>query len=240
LRPSSCHEAQKSGFDRIRAVTHRIGIVPAAGMASRLQPLPHSKELLSVRGRPVMDWLVERMKAAACTEIRVVTRPRKTDVAARAAALGATVVIGEPDTVGRSVGLGLSGVPEEATVLLGFPDTLWEPPDGFVTLLGALQDGVDAVLGLFTTDEAERSDVVVRASGDRVERILVKPREPPSNVIWGCAVARAAAIRGIDAVEQPGELFDRLARRGRVRGVYLSDSWLDIGTKEALARARRQ
>jgi NDP-sugar pyrophosphorylase family protein len=185
-----------------------------------------------------MDWLVERMETAGCTEIRVVTRPRKTDVAAHAAALGATVVTGEPDTVGHSIALGLSPIPDDATVLLGFPDTLWEPPDGFVTLLGALEQGVDAVLGLFTTDEAERSDVVVRASDDRVERILVKPSEPPSDVIWGCAVARAAAIRGVDAVEQPGELFDRLARMGRVRGVYLSDSWLDIGTKEALARAR--
>ena len=185
-----------------------------------------------------MDWLVERMKAAACTEIRVVTRPRKTDVGAHAAALGATVVIGEPDTVGRSIALGMSGIAGDATVLLGFPDTLWEPPDGFVTLLDALQEGVDAVLGLFTTDEAARSDVVVRASGNRVDRILVKPSEPPSDVIWGCAVARAAAIRGIDAVEQPGELFNRLARLGRVSGVYLSDSWLDIGTKEALAIAR--
>jgi glucose-1-phosphate thymidylyltransferase len=215
-----------------------VGIVPAAGLASRLQPLADSKEMLLVRGRPVMDRLVDRMQAAGCSEIRVVTRSGKADVAAHAAALGATVVTGEPDTVGESIALGMSGVPDDPAVLLGFPDTLWEPLDGFAVLLDSLTHDVAGVLGLFTTDEPERSDVVVLGSQGRVERILVKPSEPPSDLIWGCAVVRASAMQGMASVEQPGELFDQLARRRALKGIYLSDSWLDIGTKAALARAR--
>ena len=191
-----------------------------------------------VFGRPIMDRLIDRMQTAGCSEIRVVTRAGKADVAAHAADLGATVVIGEPNTVGESIALGMAGIPEDAAVLLGFPDTVWEPPNGFTILLDALTDDVDGVLGLFTTDEADRSDVVVVGSGGRVDRILVKPSEPPSRLIWGCAVARAALFSSIGSVDEPGELFDQMARRCAIRGIYLSDSWLDIGTKEALARAR--
>jgi NDP-sugar pyrophosphorylase family protein len=194
--------------------------------------------MLLVDGRPVMDRLVNQMQAAGCRAIRIVTRPEKTDVIAHAGGMGVSVVMGEPDTVGESIALGMSGVPDDASVLLGFPDTLWEPANGFTILLDALTDDAEGVLGLFTTDEPERSDVVLLGSDGRVDRILVKPREPPSRLIWGCAVARAAALNDIGSVEQPGELFDRLARRGAIRGIYLSDSWLDIGTKEALARAR--
>jgi len=39
-----------------------VGVIPAAGHAIRLQPLSGSKELLEIGGRPVMDYLVERMR----------------------------------------------------------------------------------------------------------------------------------------------------------------------------------
>ena len=51
--------------------------MPAAGHATRLQPLEGSKELLEIGGRPVFDYLVERLRAGGAEEIRVVTRPEK-------------------------------------------------------------------------------------------------------------------------------------------------------------------
>ena len=57
-----------------------VGILPAAGYAVRLQPLECSKEMLEIGGRPVIDYLVERMRAGGCEELRVVTRPEKQDV----------------------------------------------------------------------------------------------------------------------------------------------------------------
>ena len=41
-----------------------VGVLPAAGHAERLQPLDGSKELLEIRGRPVLDYAVERLRAA--------------------------------------------------------------------------------------------------------------------------------------------------------------------------------
>lgn len=215
-----------------------VGIIPAAGRALRLQPLPGSKELLLVRGRPVMDYLVDRMRATPADELRVVTRPDKPDVAFHARRLGARVVEGTPSSVAQSVRLGVEDLDADDVVLIGFPDTIWEPLSGFAELLGALE-GNDAVLGLFRTPDLARSDVVV-AEGERVRAIAVKPAEPPSELIWGCAAVRRSALERLAEHDEVGHLLDDLARAGRVCAVHLSDSWLDIGTPEALARAQER
>lgn len=213
-----------------------VGLIPAAGLAERLQPLEGSKEMVSLGGRPVMDQLVDRMREAA-DEIVVITRPEKHDVIEHAGELGLCVVEGQPDSVSESLILGLRGVTAGDNVLLGFPDTLWEPSDGFAQLLDALDDA-DVALGVFESEEPERSDVVV-IDGDRVEAVDVKPRDPLSNLIWGCAAVQASALNGLARHDQPGLLFDELAREGRVRPVRFPGAMIDVGTNEALARARR-
>ena len=213
-----------------------VGVVPAAGLATRLQPLETSKELLEIGGRPVIDYLLERMRAGGAEELRVVTRPEKADVIDHARGAGATVTLGAPASAAESFSLGLAGLEPDDVVLLGFPDTIWEPPDGFARLVDQL-GGDDAALGLFRTPDLARSDVVV-LDGDRVDAIAVKPETPPSDLIWGCAAVRCSALEGLAEHAEAGTLLDGLAKAGRVRGVYLSDSWVDIGTPEALARAR--
>ncbi len=210
-----------------------IGVVPAAGHATRLGLRRGSKEMLQVGGRPIMDVLVERMRMARPDEIRIVTRPEKDDVVRHARPIGATVCLGQPSDVTASLRLGMEGLEDGDVVLLGFPDTLWQPADGFVRLVGALRDDVQVVLGLFSTADAARSDVVV-SDGSRVTAIQVKPQEPAGNVIWGCAAARAGALRGCPEGTEPGEYFGDLARDGHVAGVWLSNDFLDIGTPESL------
>lgn len=211
-----------------------IGVIPAAGYASRLQPLPASKEVLPVRGRPVMDHLVERMLDARCDELRVVTRPEKQDVVERAEALGASVVLGRPATVPQSLALGLAGLAPADAVLFGFPDTLWEPVDGFTRLLGALGESAPVALGLFRTPELSRSDVVTVA-GDRVTGVHPKPAEPASELVWGCLVARVGALEGVAERAEVGDHLDALARQGLVRAVDFETPFVDVGTPTALA-----
>jgi glucose-1-phosphate thymidylyltransferase len=213
-----------------------VGVVPAAGQASRLGPLPCSKELLQVAGRPVMDHLVERMRAASPDEITVVTRPEKVDVVEHSRDLGARVFEGHPGSVGESIALGLEGTDPEDVVLIGFPDTLWEPLDGYARLVEGLE-GYEAALGLFRTADLSRSDVVV-VEDERVRAIEVKPPTPSSDLIWGCAAVRRGALDDLAEYAEPGHLLRELAKTDAVRGIYLSDSWLDIGTREALARAQ--
>jgi glucose-1-phosphate thymidylyltransferase len=215
-----------------------VGVIPAAGRATRLQPLPGSKEMLRVGGRPMIDRLVERMTAGHAEEIRVVTRRDKSDVVRHARAIGAAVIEGEPASVAESVSLGIQTLADDDIVLIGFPDTLWEPVEGFEHLVTALGD-LDAALGLFRTTDLARSDVVVLDDAGLVTEIAVKPKRPQSDLIWGCAAVRRRALQGLERHSEPGQLLDKLARAGRVRGVHLSDAWLDVGTKDALASVRR-
>jgi hypothetical protein len=177
------------------------------------------------------------MEAGGCTEIRVVTRPDKADVRRYAEQRGLTVVLGHPPHVGASVAAGLAGCAKGELIALGYPDTLWEPLDGFAALRALVGGRTEVVLGLFDTPDAARSDVVITDEFGRITEILIKPPQPPSTVIWGCLVARVGALDGIDQVEWPSELFRSLIAEGRIAGQYLSDRWLDIGTREGLRRA---
>jgi glucose-1-phosphate thymidylyltransferase len=212
-----------------------VGVVPAAGHATRLGPLPCSKEMLPVGGRPVVEYVVARMRRAA-DEIRVVTRPEKTDVAEHAGKLGAVVVEGRPASVAASIRLGCDGLAPDDVALLGFPDSVWEPDDGFLRLVDALDDATAVALGCFRSAELERSDVVVLDARGQVREVQVKPERPEADVIWGCAAARVDALAGLADVDEPGHLFDRLARRGTVRAVLFPGEFVDIGTREALDR----
>jgi glucose-1-phosphate thymidylyltransferase len=217
-----------------------VGVVPAAGRASRLQPLAGSKELLEVGGRPVLEYVVERMTAAGADEIRVVTRPDKVDVADHARALGAVVVVGEPSSSAESILLALEGLATDDLVMVGFPDTVWQPVSGLARVLALVGDGADVGLGLFRGRDGEqlrRSDVVV-LEGSAVTAVEVKPARPSSDLLWGCAAARVEPLAGLSGREHPGELFAELARAGRVAGVVLEGDFLDIGTPADLAEAR--
>ena len=212
-----------------------VGVIPAAGHAKRLGPLPCSKEMLPVGGRPVLEYVFERMRLAA-GEIRVVTRPDKVDVAEHTRRLGAVVVEGRPTSVAESIGLGCRGLARDDVVLLGFPDTIWAPDDGFLRLVDALDGRTDVALGCFRSAEPERSDVVVADDDGIVRAVQVKPTRPAADVVWGCAAARALALDGLRRHAEPGHLFDELARGGRIRSLRFDGDLVDIGTPEALER----
>jgi NDP-sugar pyrophosphorylase family protein len=212
-----------------------VGIVPAAGHARRLSGLAGSKEMISIGGRPVIEYLFDRMGRAA-DEIVVVTRPEKDDVVEHVRKRGFRVVEGHPASVSESLLLGLRELDAADVVLLGFPDTIWEPVDGFVPLVRALH-GKGVALGVFRSAEPERSDVVT-LDGFRVVSVEVKPAAPATNLVWGCGAARVSALEGLDRHEEPGYLFGELAGEGHVRAVRFPGAMIDIGTNEALARAR--
>jgi glucose-1-phosphate thymidylyltransferase len=196
-----------------------------------------SKEAIAIGGRPLLEHLLARLRLGGCEEIVVVTRADKQDVVDLARAGGARVVLASPPTAGASLALGAAEFEEEQRVLFGFPDTLWKPEDGFRQLVAAWHSDLDAVLGLFRTPELERSDVVVVDAEGYVRGVVAKPELPASDLIWGCGLATAGFIAGFTRHEEPAVALDRAARAGRVRGVYLSDSWLDVGTPEALEMA---
>jgi glucose-1-phosphate thymidylyltransferase len=217
-----------------------VGVIPAAGYGTRLRGIPGSKEVLPVGGRPVMDYVIARMRAAGCAELRVVTRPEKRDVVARARGEGAMVLEGHPRSLVESLVTGMSGLADGDVALIGFPDSIWEPEDGYVRLVAELARGADVALGVFRFDEPERSEVVTFGDDGAVTAVAVRPLDPPGSWIWGCAAGVVSALRGMDGAAEVGEFLDSLCRRARVVAVPLSETYVDIGTEESLAAARAE
>jgi NDP-sugar pyrophosphorylase family protein len=194
--------------------------------------------MLRVEGRPVIDFLMERLAKGGCTEIRVVTRPEKEDLARHIGTSGATVIFARPVSVADSIRAGLEGLSDEDVVQSGFPDTIWDPLDGFVQVSGRLRKPVEVALGLFRVPPQHECDRVQLDESGAVHAVHVRPRNPRSDLTWGCFAARARALRSLSEAE-PGAYFERLRREGRLAGVYLSDRYFDIGTPDSLLRARQ-
>jgi len=216
-----------------------VGILPAAGYAVRLQPLECSKEMLEIGGRPVIDYLVERMRAGGCEELRVVTRPEKQDVREYAERIGASIVLRHTSTINESFAAGMEGLDPDDIVALGFPDSLWEPVDGYRRLVSAVAGGEEIALGLFEVPGIEGSDYLSLDPAGRIAHIEIKPLVPPSDWMWGAAAARVRALAGLEREQWPSGYLNMLLRRGvELFGERLSGTYLDIGTRTSLERAR--
>jgi NDP-sugar pyrophosphorylase family protein len=218
-----------------RKMRRVVGVVPAAGYARRLGKLALSKEMLPVRGRPIMDHIIERMRIGGADAVRVITRAAKADVTKRANELGAEVICCDTQSPSESIAVGTAGLHHDSVVLIGYPDTTWEPADGYRRLLADVGTHWQVVLGLFGGADLERSDVATIDDNGRVIDIAVKPHAPRGTLIWGCACATVRALSGIDSFADIGYFWSRLCRDGRVAGIHLSDDYADIGTRAALA-----
>jgi len=113
-----------------------LGIVPAAGAASRLQPLAFSKEMLPVgstfdeqgveRPKAVSEFLVERMIHAGADRICFVLSPDKTDIIPyyarhRAARRFCYVVQERPSGLCDALFRAIQVMRDEEEVLIGLP-----------------------------------------------------------------------------------------------------------------------
>ena len=186
-----------------------------------------------------MDYLLERMRAARPAEIRVVTRPDKTDVAAFARERGATVIEARPPSLAESFATGIGDAAPADVILMGFPDSIWEPVDGYERIVGLLDQGFEVALGLFKPREADlrRYETVVADAGGVVSQIDVTRAVPSSRWIWGCAAVRARTLEGLRSETEPGRLFDAMCADDLVAGVRLSESYVDMGTHDGLRYA---
>ncbi len=199
------------------------GVVPAAGRGSRMQPLAFSKELLPVgtrnevhsggsveRPRAVSEYLLERMVRAGATRICFVISPGKSDILEYygASYLGVPLVyVVQPGAAGLCDALFCASplIPDDDNeeVLIGLPDTVWLPEDGF-----ALLPSDELAFLLFPVEHPELFDAVVLDANGAVLRIEVKEQHPASRLVWG-------------AVRMPGGIFHELR-----------ELWLEPGRKD--------
>ncbi|GAB3583468.1 nucleotidyltransferase family protein [Amycolatopsis endophytica] len=219
----------------------------AAGKGTRLRPLTdHTpKCLVDIGGQTMLDVWLDALEAAGVDEVLINLHHLAPLVWAHLAE--------------RRGGLLVHAVQEPE--LLGSAGTLWanrgfvDGEDMFLALnADNLTDfdlrilieehragGAIATLSVFHAPDPTRCGILTVSDG-LITGFAEKPAEPPSDLANAGMYAFSPAV--LDLVAPPArdigyDLLPELV--GRARAVPLGDSWfLDIGTPEALARARAE
>jgi glucose-1-phosphate thymidylyltransferase len=232
-------------------------IVLAAGYATRLRPLTDTwaKELLPVAGRPIIDWILDRIADVDDVDaVHVVTNARKAP-AFHEWAEGRDVTIHDDGTSSNDDRLGAIGdmqfvvdaacLDDHLLVIAG--DNLFEY---------SLRDLVEywrgkgiasavAVRDVRSRELARQYGIVTLGDDDRIVDFVEKPTEPSSTLAATATYLyhrdHARLIRAyLDAGEshdQPGKFVAWLHRRAPVYGWRFDATWYDIGNREQLLEA---
>ena len=233
------------------------GIVPAAGVGSRIQPLAFSKELLPVgsrtengseRPRAVSEYLVERMIKGGATRICFVVSPGKSDIFEYfGGEIGPTrlcyTVQRTPAGLCDAIFRALPFIDRSEVVVVGLPDTIWFPEDGYC----ALPDDRLSFL-VFPVDQPEFFDAVVADERGRVSRIEVKNANASSSWVWGAFKMPGSVLHQLHALWQQRDRSDEyigtlvnafLEQGGEALSVPAGEVYVDVGTLNGYREAMR-
>jgi dTDP-glucose pyrophosphorylase len=235
----------------------RWGVIPAAGLGTRIQPLAFSKELLPVgtrnegateRPRAVGEYLLERMLIAGVSRVCFVISPAKCDIVSYFGGQinGASICYAiqqNPNGLCDAIFSTLPFIAPEDEVLVGLPDTVWFPAEGFKFL----PDGQFSFL-LFPVAQPELFDAVITNDSGLVQEIQVKQPAPASEWVWGAfklsgkilADLHRLWIRRQRSDQYIGTLVNAyLTDGGTALGIKRGDSYVDVGTLHGYREAVR-
>ncbi|WP_262027279.1 nucleotidyltransferase family protein [Microvirga sp. Mcv34] len=224
------------------------GIIPAAGIGSRIQPLAFSKELLPVGSRldngierpcAVSEYLVERMIYGGAEKICFVISPGKSDImeyygASYGGASIAYVVQPEARGLCDAIFQAAPLIPADESAIVGLPDTVWFPEKA----LAELPEDCLSFL-LFPVENPEVFDAVILDESMQVLEIQVKQADAASQWIWGAFKMPGHVLETLRKLwmsrNRDDEFFGTLvnaylAEGGKAVGVRAGQSYVDVGT----------
>jgi glucose-1-phosphate thymidylyltransferase len=178
-----------------------VGLLPSAGRANRISPIPCSKEIFPIgfgrlesdnnfRPKVVSHYLLEKMRRAGVNRAYIILRSGKWDIPA---------YFGNGDMVGIRLGYlaidATRGVPytldqaypfvNKYRIAMGFPDILIQPEDAFVHLYNRqIESEADIVLGLFPASQSHKVDMVALDKDQRILGIQIKPSKTHLVYTW--------------------------------------------------------
>ncbi|MFL5726064.1 MAG: NDP-sugar synthase [Gaiellaceae bacterium] len=226
-------------------------LILAAGYATRLRPLTDSiaKPLLPVGGRPMVDWILDRIAETSVDEIHLVTNARFAGDFERWAQ-GKDVLVHDDGTTSNEDRLGAIGdidfVGLDDDLLAIASDNLFDYSlADYETYWRAKGGSCVAVYDVGDPELAKKYGVVDVDEDDRITNFLEKPDEPPTTL---CATATYLYRREDAALvstylaegnppDQPGNFVAWLHKRAPVYAYRFSGEWYDIGDQAQLLEA---
>jgi glucose-1-phosphate thymidylyltransferase len=230
-------------------------LILAAGYATRLRPLTESvpKHLLPLGGRPMVDWILDKLRETSADEIHLVTNARFADDFRHWAA-GKDVTVHDDATTSNEDRLGAIGdirfvrqqadIDDDLLVIAG--DNLFEYSlRDFEDFWRSKDGSAVAVYDVGDLELAKRYCVVDTDADDRIVAFVEKPPEPPSTLAATAAylyprehAARVEEyLREGNPRDAPGNFPAWLHSRAPVYAYRFVGDWFDIGDHRQLLEA---
>ena len=156
-------------------------IIPLAGKGTRLRPHTHlvPKPMLKVAGRPVMDWVMDRLHGLNVTELIFITGHLKDQVEAYSSTRYGYPAryIEQKVQDGTAGAINLARPYVTGPVLIIFVDTVFEAD---LTLIN--RTDADGIIWAKEVEDYQRFGVVVTDPDGYMTRIVEKPKEPISKL----------------------------------------------------------
>ena len=226
-------------------------ILLAAGYATRLRPLTDTiaKPLLPVGGRPMVDWIVDRIVETSADEIHLVTNARfapdferwAQDKDVRVHNDGTT---SNDDRLGAIGDIQFVGLDDDLLIVAGDNlfdfsladyESYWRSKDASCVAVHDVRD----------RELAKKYGIVDVDGDDRVTNFVEKPADPPTTL---CATATylyrredatriATYLAEGNPPDQPGNFVAWLHTRAPVYAYRFPGEWYDIGDATQLLEA---
>ena len=224
-------------------------IILAGGLGTRLRPLTDTlpKCLVPIAGRPLLDYWVDALARAGVREARVNNHAHADQVRAHVGQVTASgrlrlVESYEPELLGSAGTIAANPDLAEGAdvVVIVYADNFSDVDLGRMVAFHRSHPDPFTML-LFRAPNPSACGIAELDAEGRVVSFVEKPEEPKSDLAnGGVYVVDADAYREIAAMKAFDLGFEVLPRFvGRMRGWAWDGYHLDVGTHEALDKARR-
>lgn len=239
-------------------------ILLCAGYATRLYPLTQNqpKPLLPVGGRPILEWILERLEGLDVGRVFIVTNHRFAghfEEWAKASKCPWPIEVVDDQTTTNENRLGAIGdlcyvlkekkiVKKDLLVIAG--DNLFDfDLREFVRLAGGKRPhGAIAIYDVKDRELAKQYGLVRVEAGGRIAEFYEKPQDPPTTLAsCGLYWLPAESLVSLDRyladghnADQPGHYMRWLAQTGGLFAIPLKGRWYDIGDRASYEKANER
>ncbi|MEM1058576.1 MAG: sugar phosphate nucleotidyltransferase [Verrucomicrobiota bacterium] len=228
-------------------------LILAAGKGTRMRELTESlpKPMVQVKGVPILERIITGLRdAAGITEFFLIVGYKKAIVMEHfgdGSRLGVAVTYGEQvvqDGTGKAPEIAKEWIGADR-FLMSYGDILIDAPD-YAFLASEFTGAADGVIALKAGEDLKKGGAVVLNDEGWMKELIEKTDNPPPNAYYnaGIYLLSPEIFRHTAALEKSArgeyEFTDALtgmvAAGGKLKGVQLRQSWVDVRDPEVLAK----